>query len=118
MRTENPDRADTSKVQSTTSPPRNLGSEPPDRTESIPSDEEVLFGGGSGARLFGEGSYAEGGSNEEGNWEERDSHPHGRYGHFSDASGFGATELLGDPEFGEERSSEGPDTRPESSVDP
>ncbi len=105
MPQQNPDHAEPSKVQAgaelETSDVR-----PPDRP--LP-DEETLFGGGSGPRLFGEGSYTEGGSNEEGNWEERDVHPHGRDGRFSDAGCFGATELLGEEGFGEARAQDNPD---------
>ena len=101
MREQNPDRVDAEKIRSEAAKPHASGVEPPDRLESRVPDEEVLFdAGGAGPRLFGEGSYAEGGSNEEGNWEARETRPHGHHGGFSDAGGYGATELLGEPGFG------------------
>ena len=81
--------------------PKQVGSEPiPDPDDPIPDDpipdEADLFNAGSGPRLFGEGSYTEGGSNEEGNFEAREASPHGGLGSFDDAGGFGAAELLGE----------------------
>lgn len=67
-----------------------------ERGATPPCGEEALFRSESSPRLFGEGNYAEGGSNEEGNYEVRDANPHGSSGGFSDAGGFGATQLLGD----------------------
>lgn len=67
----------------------------PDPNDPMP-DEADLFNTGPGPRLFGEGSYSEGGSNEEGNFEERAASPHGGLGSFDDAGGFGGTELLGE----------------------
>lgn len=66
----------------------------PKRGSSAP-DEEALFNTGTGGRLFGEGSYAEGGSNQEGNFEEREARPQGSRGSLDDAGGYGGTELLG-----------------------
>jgi hypothetical protein len=80
------------------SPPANpeqAASEPiPESSDSIP-DELALFDTGPGPRLFGEGSYAEGGSNEEGNFLARTANPHGSIGSFDDAGGPGSTQLLG-----------------------
>lgn len=100
MRELNPDRIDAEKTRSGAVKPQASDAEPHDRLESRVPDEEALFGGDPGPRLFGEGSYAEGGSNQEGNWREREMPPHGHYGGFSDAGGYGATELLGEPGFG------------------
>jgi len=58
-------------------------------------DEEVLFRTDTDRRIFGEGSYAEGGSNQEGNYKKREASPHGSEGSFDDAGGYGGTELLG-----------------------
>lgn len=78
--------------------PEQAGSEPsPDTADPIP-DEQALFFNDSGPRLFGEGSYTEGGSNEEGNFEGREASPHGGLGSFDDAGGFGSTQLLGEHE--------------------
>lgn len=66
----------------------------PARGSSAP-DEQTLFNTGAGGRLFGEGSYAEGGSNQEGNFKEREATPQGSRGSFDDAGGYGGTELLG-----------------------
>ena len=79
--------------------PEQAGSETipdsPDSSDPIP-DEQALFFTDPGPRLFGEGSYPEGGSNEEGNFEARETSPHGGLGSFDDAGGFGATQLLGE----------------------
>lgn len=112
MPQQNPHSAETSKVQ--TDAKLETSDSPPDRP--LPG-EETLFGGGSGPRLFGEGSYAEGGSNEEGNWQERDAHPHGRDGRFSDEGGFGATELLGEEGFGKPRPQDNPDAGAKPAAD-
>jgi hypothetical protein len=109
MRQQNPDRSETSKVQSGSAKLEVSDSQRSDRAGPPPPDEEALFGGQPSPRLFGEGSYSEGGSNEEGNWEERNAHPHGRYGRFSDAGGFGATELLGEEGFREAQPQDNPD---------
>ena len=76
-------------------PNQTAGQPDPERSDSSP-DEQALFFSDSGPRLFGEGSYSEGGSNEEGNFEGRQASPHGGLGSFDDAGGFGATQLLGD----------------------
>lgn len=49
-----------------------------------------------GRRIFGEGGYGSGGSANEGNFEERESNPHGAAGEFDDAGGYGAPDLLGE----------------------
>ena len=116
MPQQNPDRAETSKVP-TGAKLETSDSRPRDHIDPPPPDEEALFGSGPGPRLFGEGSYVEGGSNEEGNWQVRDAHPHGRDGHFSDAGGFGATELLGEEGFGEARPQDNPDTAAKATPD-
>lgn len=63
-------------------------------------DEASLFAGGTGPRLFGEGSYLTGGSPAEGNYALPDPNPRGGYGSFSDAGGFGSPKLLGEDEPG------------------
>lgn len=62
---------------------------------SSPPDEATLFNTDSDRRIFGEGSYAEGGSNQEGNFKEREATPEGSRGSFDDAGGYGGKELLG-----------------------
>lgn len=55
----------------------------PDPGGPTPSPgEQSLFDTDSGARIFGEGSYVEGGSNQEGNFKEREARPHGSRGSF------------------------------------
>jgi len=78
---------------------QNLPGKPdPARVEPVPErdppapDEQALFNTGPDRR---EGSYAEGGSNQEGNFTEREASPHGSRGSFDDAGGYGGTELLG-----------------------
>ena len=95
----NPDRANTTaKISNGTPGAMKSNSDPTQRAAVPASEEQEFFLAESGRRLFGEGSYAEGGSNEEGNFESRDTNPHGGYGSFTDAGGYGATELLGEHE--------------------
>ena len=58
-------------------------------------DEDALFHTEPGPRIFGEGSYTDGGSNQEGNFKEREVSPGGARGSFDDAGGPGGEELLG-----------------------
>jgi hypothetical protein len=99
MTERQPGRGDSDDRKYPAAKPKQAGSEPIPDGDSDPSpDEEALFFTDSGPRLFGEGSYSEGGSNEEGNFAEREASPHGGLGSFDDAGGFGAAQLLGEHE--------------------
>lgn len=110
MSEQTSDRDDKPEASNQTVKDQSRTSKAPDPACGSNPDEEALFGAGTGPRLFGEGGYADGGSNQEGNWERRATHPHGGYGRFSDAGGPGATQLLGEVGFGEGETQKTPDT--------
>ena len=75
-------------------------------------DETELFAAGSDPQYFGTGSYAMGGSNQEGNYGLGDPDPRGGYGDFTDAGGYGSTTLYGEQSEAAADASERKDTAP------
>jgi hypothetical protein len=90
-RDESRDESPATRARTETAAPQQV-----EQKQAAIPDEEKLFGAGRGPRIFGEGDYASGGTANEGNFEVSDRDPHGSYGSFDDAGGYGGTELLGD----------------------
>ena len=96
MTERQPGRDDRPIRQSPPAKPEPVRGRPAPKRGSSTPDEQALFNTDSDRRIFGEGSYAEGGSNQEGNFKERDATPEGSRGSFDDAGGYGGKELLGE----------------------
>ncbi len=95
MTERQPGRDSREKPKSSRAKPQAAGNQPvPNRGGSTP-DEQTLFNTDSRERIFGEGSYAEGGQNQEGNFKEREASPQGSRGSFDDAGSHGGRKLLG-----------------------
>jgi hypothetical protein len=107
--------------QSPRARPDPAGTRPVPERSGSERDEATLFNTDPGPRIFGEGSYAEGGSNQEGNFKEREASPQGSRGSFDDAGGYGGKQLLGGRKAGEaaEQSRRASDdkTGPDETVD-